>query len=134
MATQRAKYYSSLHSKALQAIQYIEHLRKSYFDLVKQIADERQFEIIRVANVNGKMFIVIQKRKTPKIYQGDSMVVVHKEDGLLMGIFQVTEIRLKEIYAQGISDLDAVWSGYVRQRGEVHMTPNLAAIYIPQEK
>jgi hypothetical protein len=117
-----------------QAIQEIDDLRKRYFDLANSIADERQFEIIRVANLNGKMFIVIQKRKTPVINQGDSMAVVHKEDGLLMGIFQVTEIKSKEIYAQGISDIDAVWDGYVRQYGEVHTLPSLVAIYIPQEK
>ena len=131
---ERANYYSSLQLKADQAIDDVEHLRKSYFDLAKQIADERQFEIISVANVDGKMFILIQKRKTPKVHQGDSMIVVHKEDGLLMGIFQVIEVRSKEIYAQGISNLDAVWSGYVRQQGEIRMTPNLAAIYIPQEE
>ncbi len=131
---ERVRFYPSLYTNAQQSVVDVEKFSKSYLALVKKTADEKQFEITKVGHIDGKLYIVVQKRKVPKVNHGDLLIVVHNQDGLIMGEFKVTEIRSRDIYATGISNIDALWSGYVRRLGEVTMTPNLTAFHIQQEK
>ena len=133
VAAQRVKLYTQLHFVAAQALNDLEGVKRSYFDLAWQKAQDK-LEITKVAYLDGKIIIRVLKGKPCRVKQGDSLAVVHKEDSLLMGIFQVTEIRSQEIYAKGISHVDALWLGYIREQGETDMTPNLTAIHMPQEK
>ena len=130
----RVQYYPSLYIKAQKSVVNVEQFSKSYLALVKKAADEKQFEITKVGHIDGKLYIVVQKRKIPKVNNGDLLIVAHKEDGLIMGDFKVTEIRSRDIYAIGFNNIDALWSGYIRSMGEVNMTPNLTAFHIQQEK
>jgi hypothetical protein len=132
--TKRVDLYPQTHSVAKQALFDVEQIRRSYFELTKQFAEDKQFELIKVGYFNSKLVIAVKKRKNPKINQGDILAVVDKEDNLLMGIFEVTELRSEEIYAKGINNIDPLWLGYVIQKGEVNMTPNLAAVLLNQEK
>lgn len=134
VAAKRVKFYPSLNTRAQQSVTDNLQLRRSYFDLIMHYTDERRFEIITAGHINSKLIIAVRKRITPKVSRGDLFDVIHKEDGLLMGNFQVTEIRSQEIYATGISNIDPVWLGHVRQMGEVKLIPNLVAVYLKQEK
>jgi hypothetical protein len=55
--------------------------------------------------------------------------VIDYRDGKTMGRFRVTEVRQEEYYAEGISYVDPVWSGLVRERGETTVTPWMIAMH-----
>jgi hypothetical protein len=134
VAIRRVRFYPFLYIYAKQSVVDVGEFSKSYHDLVKKAADEKQFEIAKVGHVDGKLYIVVQKRRFPKVSLDDLLIVAHKEDGLIMGEFKVTEVRSKDIYAIGFRNVDALWLGYIRRVGELSMTPNLTAFYIQQEK
>jgi hypothetical protein len=124
----RARIYPSLYLHSQNTSLEIEQLRKSYYDFTNTINKEKEFEIIKVGHEKNKLLIVVRKRKSPKIAKNDLLNVLHKKDGLLMGIFQVVEIKSKEFYAIGIRNIDPVWLGFVLQEGEVNINPYLAAV------
>lgn len=128
----RVKYYPKLYIFTFQEISELDQLKRNFFELATNISNNRIFEIIKAAYHQEKLFISVKKRADMELMLGDTLTVVHTEDGLLMGLFKITEIREIEYYAAGTSNIDPLWLGYIRQQGEGRINPYMAAISLPQ--
>ncbi len=107
-------------------------LKQEIFRLVKNTRENIVFEIGKVAYHQNTIYIAVRWKKELELKRDDTLVVLHLDDGRLMGIFRVVEIRENEYYAQGVRHVDPLWSGYVREREEIGINPFLAAFYVPQ--
>jgi hypothetical protein len=128
----RAHYYPTLRQRAQREIDKLNEMEKNLFDIALTSSAGHLFEIARAGCYEDKLWIVLNKPKSPKLAEGDALLVAHIEDGRAMGLFEVTQVRDTEYYAIGISSVDALWWGYVRQQGEVTIMPHMAAIHVPQ--
>lgn len=128
----RVSRYSPLFQYAMSVRQALEDLRESLFDILRATPGVRPFEISKAIADRDTFHIVVNKQKGKYLKLGDMLAVVHAEDGLVMGIFEVTELRSKEYYAVASKNIDAVWLGHVKQQSTVTVFPNMFALYIPQ--
>lgn len=108
--------------------------RKEISALVLQVVGASTFEISGQRFDAGKLYISLRKRRGRgyKLSVGDILRVRHTEDDMFMGTFEVTQVRNTDYIALGISNVDALWAGRVRERGEITLVPNMEAIYIPK--
>ena len=109
----------------------LRQLNQNFMDLVQSTSNQHRFEILKASVYEKQYFIVVKKTANPLLKTDDTLIVVDVADKKRMGNFQVTEERENEYYAQNIGNIDPVWSGYIRQRGEVTVNPNLTALYLP---
>lgn len=107
-------------------------VKQEFYRFVINTREKNVFEIEKVDYHQNKIFIAVSRKKALELKIHDKLVVVHRGDGLLMGFFRIVDIRENEYYAQGVGNVDPVWSGYVRERGEISINPFLAAVYEPQ--
>lgn len=75
---------------------------------------------------------MVTRKSGHEMALGDNFEIVDRKDNMPMGQFQVTEVRDKVYYAYGISHVDPIWLGYVQERGEIGVMPNIVAIHIPK--
>ena len=130
----RTRFYPGLHEYTLSVETNYQQLSESYIELLRQTNKEKEFELIRVAHQKGRIIVTLRKMKSHNIHKNDLFAVIDKEDGHLMGIFKVIDHSSKEIYVQEDNNIDALWSGFVRQQPEIQTVPNLIAITVPKEK
>lgn len=88
------------------------------------------FELLRASYESNVLYIEVQKRRGRKLLIGSILIVMHKEDKKLMGHFRVIEERSKSYYAQGVSAIDNLWAGQVKEKGELSMFPRMTAIHV----
>ena len=98
---------------------------------VLNAARSYEFEIQGATYLNGKLTIALNVGTRKKLKVGDQLEVIYKEDKMPMGLFKIREIRSTAYYAEGVSHIDKLWMGYVKDRGEVKMIPNMLAVYVP---
>ena len=127
----RAHYYPSLRQRAQREIDELDEMKKNLFDILQATSADSLFEIARARYYQDRLHIVLNKRKSPRLAKGDTLVAVDMEDAKAMGLFEVTEVRDAEYYAIGIRGIDAVWLGFVRQQRETRVMPNMRAIPLP---
>lgn len=132
MIRRRVHYYPILRLRAQWAIDELDEMSRNLFYIVQAINHGPIFEIARAAYQQGKLYIALNKRKSAKLVEGDTLLVVHRGDARAMGLFEVTDVCDREYYAIGASNIDPLWLGYVQQQGEVTIVPHIAAIHLPQ--
>jgi len=108
-------------------------MKRIIFEMNRKEIDRCGFELLGARFDRGSLFIAIKKRPTPELIVGALLVVFHKDDGMPMGVFEVTEARTNEYYAKGINNVDPVWSSFVLEKGESHFIPNMIAILKQKE-
>ena len=116
------------------ATEYREELaqaRSFLYRMLETRMESDAFEISKAVYQSDTVYIELKKRRGKRLGIGHRLVVLHKEDGKSMGHFRVIEERSKTYYAQGV-DVDEIWTGFMKQQGEVTMTPYLAAIHIKE--
>ena len=128
---QRVHYYSLLHQYAQRDADELNQLKKFIFDYIQKDIKARAFEITAARHDRGNLYIVLKKRRSPRLSEGSVLAAIDFNDGVLMGWFEVTEERPSEYYAHGVSNIDRVWLSYVFQQGESYVIPNIVAIYAP---
>ncbi len=127
---QRSANYPRLYACAELAILNYDHLRNEYFDIITKLNEKNEVEIIKAGIDRGKIYVVFKKKKHRIIQNNEKIAIIHKEDGLLLGIFSISEIRTEEVYAKEYTNIDPVWFGYLMQKQETVITPNLAAYLV----
>jgi hypothetical protein len=101
------------------------------YSLIQDRIGSIEFEIQMARYDGDALYISVKKHKGIKLTGGHTLAVVHKDDNKFMGYFEVAQERIEEYYARGVSNIDPVWAGYIKQEGELSLMPHLAAIYIP---
>lgn len=92
-------------------------------------------EILRLQYFKQKLYLVVYRNQEKELEEGNKLVVLDTNDGLIMGYFNVTEVRRDEYIAEVNGSVDPLWMGYLRQTGESEMRvpANLVAILLPKE-
>lgn len=129
--TKRVDYYPALLEISKTQQQDLTNMRNAIAELLQNIPKSITFEIKRASFTNGKLYILLRKSDGNMII-GDRVEIIDTEDGMSMGQFKVTEIRMDVYYAEEIGHIDPVWSGYIREKGETEVIPHMKAIYIPR--
>ena len=132
VAIMRLRLYPVVYAGGQRSNEQIEQLRREYYALAVVSNSSNIYEISRAAYIQGKLYISIAKKRSRRVSEGETFAVLHKDDGLLMGLFEVKEIRENDVYALGVSNVDPLWLGYIIQRGEAEINPSLLAIYVPR--
>lgn len=132
IAASRICEYPRIYKFLKKTIRNCNQLREDITELVIATKTRHLFEITKASFYEGKYIIVIKKVETPLVEIGHRLVVVHTSDNRMMGNFGVFDSREREYYARNIGNIDSLWSGYIRSRGEVTVNPELVAIYLPQ--
>ena len=128
----RVTLYPKVYRLYIHAIRELALLNRGFIDLIKRTSENRYFEIKIASFYDRSYFISIQKRKDLILKKNYKVVVSHISDNRIMGMFQVTDVRKDEYIANNIGMIDPVWAGYIRQRGEIHINPNLVATYLSE--
>jgi hypothetical protein len=127
----RCIYYSPLRQRAQQHADELMDTRKALFSIVKHDIESLEFEIMRAKYDHGKLYIALKRRKSLRLTKGDTLIAIHKDDGLAMGQFEITEERTGEYLAIGVKGIDRLWLSYMKNQGETALLPYMAAIYRP---
>jgi len=127
----RAHHYPALHRRAQASLNDVAEARQTVVGLVQSQLGANAFEIMSVRYDRNKLYIVVKKRRTPKLDVGATLMVIDTQDQMPMGQFVVTEERSKEYYAVAVQNIDALWLGIIREQGVVDFVPNMTAIYVP---
>ena len=116
------RFYQNTHSRLLEVEQqlvfYVSNCMKHYM-----------FEISRTTYQRNQLYVSLKKKETFNLNVDDVIIVIDKNDLYIMGQFKVTEIRTDAYYAVGTKLIDPLWLSFVRENGEVEMTPSLVAYY-----
>lgn len=81
------------------------------------------------------IYLILIKKKTKSLIIGDEIKVFAKEDGRIMGVFEISETKQTNFTAKVNGYIDAVWSGYIHdiRNPESSAPPNTIAILFPKE-
>jgi len=126
--------YPKLYNITVQKLSDIIKLKDSIIKLSESIESNNTFEITSATCYEKNLlYIAIRKNNNKKLEKFDNILTLDRKDGKIMGLFQITEVKENEYYAEEKSNIDPLWKGYVKQNGEISMIPNIIAIYLKKE-
>jgi hypothetical protein len=108
--------------------------RKELVVLRLQQQGASRFRVESQRVIKGRLFISLEKLDKPVLQAQDTLIVFDTSDGMLMGSFEITEVRRNAYIAQGVSDIDELWLGEAMQTGPTDIVPNMEAIYFPERE
>lgn len=125
----RTNYYPNLYNYYQNVISEFEELKELFYCKFINIIKDNILEIKGAKYQRGKLYIALQNNSKLNLKKSNKIVVFDKKDWIFLGQFEITEVRKSEYIALGIK-VDPVWQGYVRQKGETTIMPNITAIYL----
>jgi len=129
---QRVIYYVEVRRVYLKTEKDYTEIQKTMVEYLVNQIECNEFEITLTGSKDGKIYILLLRKSEVNIKIGDIVEVIDKRDYMTMGQFEITEIRSEVYYAEGVSHVDKVWFGYVKERGETKFSPDMTALYIPR--
>lgn len=132
VAAVRAKLYPRLMGMWRTQGRDLAEIKGAMAEFVQHSVRACIFDVERASYTKGRLYVLVARQTGHEMAVGDDLEVIDREDNVSMGQFQVTEVREKVYYACGISYVDPVWLGYVQERGEIGVMPNIVAIHIPK--
>lgn len=130
----RIKYYPQLFDQCNQLNKTNQELNQGIVELQKNFPNRIMLDLIRASVIENKLYLSIGKNDKATLAEEDTITVIDIKDSMLMGVFDIIQIRQDDYYALGKENsVDPLWLGYIRERNsEVSIFPNLIAIYIPK--
>ena len=127
----RLRAYNDLYDVAERQFQQIAKAQDTILELSSELTNGRRFEIIKTLYYDDTLYIEIRKNRNRRLELGHRVRVIDVQDGGIMGLFQVTEIR-SDGYRARSEDVDPIWLGYVHKIGstEGSAPPNTVAFLI----
>jgi hypothetical protein len=129
----RVRVYPLLHRRASLDADELDQARSSIFSLLKVITGARAYEVTKAGLQGGQLYIAISTQGEHDLVIGRDLIAVHMAEERPVGLFRITEIRSAECLAVAVHSVDKQLLSDVRQRGELTLLPNIAAISIPLE-
>lgn len=130
IALQRIASYPILFEQQQRSIQELYDAKKSIFEIAINKRAKNAFELLNARVERDTLYISIKKNSAQKLSAGDVLVVIHKDDYKLMGVFQVSEVLSGSYHARAKSNIDALWISYLYEKGESNFMPNMVAIFV----
>jgi hypothetical protein len=125
----RVQIYPRLQKDLCELQNKFSELKDSFFRLAMK--ETKIYEIISAKIQRGSLFIALRSDQKNPLLNGQKIIVIDKSDQTYMGQFEVVEDFSGGYYARGMKDIDPVWFGYIHERGESRMIPNVVGISIP---
>lgn len=129
VVTRRVRYYPRQLEELKFVERYLAEMRSAMADVLLNSSQGSPLEIAKAAYVEGRYYVVLRREVQHSLVKGDQVEVIDLRDTKTMGRFRVTEVRQEEYYAEGVSSVDPLWSGLVRERGETTVTPWMIAMH-----
>ena len=102
-------------------------IEQQFASYVSNSAKHYMFEISKTTCQKNQLYVSLKKKEAFNLNVDDVIIVFDINDGYCMGQFKITEIRTDVYYAIGTKLIDPLWLSFVREKGEVEMTPNIVA-------
>ena len=127
----RSRAYDDLYDIAERQSQQIAKAQDTILELLSELTNGRRFEITKTLYYNNILYIEVRKNRNKRLEPGSRVRVIDIQDGGIMGLFQVTEVR-SDGYRARAEDVDPIWLGFVHQTGsaEASAPPNMVAFLI----
>lgn len=128
VAIERLRAYNDLYDLAEQQSEQIEIAKNTILELSSELTNSRRFEIDKTLFYNNALYIVLKKNRNRRLEIGHRVRVIDAQDGGIMGVFEVNEVRT-DGYRAKAEYADAVWLGFIRATGnaEASAPPNTVA-------
>lgn len=124
LRNERIQFEETLRNEHIRFIGFIELLEARY-----------RFEIINILFQNDRIFIVLRKKRSPRLEIGDRLAVYRREDDYseFIGIFEVIEDRRGGYYAKAAELAAILWPSYMKEHGlsEMISPPYIVAVLLP---
>lgn len=129
VAMNRLRAYNNLYDVAEQQARQIARSQETILELSQELTSSRRFEIEKTLYYDGLLYLVLRKKRGAKLEIGHRIKVIDAQDGGIMGVFEVTEVR-SDGYRAKADYVDPVWLGFVHQNGkaETSAPPNTIAL------
>lgn len=129
VAINRLRAYNDLYDLAEKQTQQIEKAKNTVLGLSSELTNSRRFEIDKTLFYDNALYIVLKKNRNRRLEIGHRVTVIDAEEGGIMGLFEVNEVR-SDGYRAKAEYVDAVWLGYVYETGnaEASAPPNTVAL------
>jgi hypothetical protein len=85
----RARHYPRLYRSARRDSEALAQANRQIYALVERDINGRAFEIAGASWVRSRLCIALKKREDYKLAEGDMLVVIHLDDAMPMGWFEV---------------------------------------------
>jgi hypothetical protein len=128
VSNKRISYYSQLFGVWKFQTKTITEMRTTIANLLRSGMDVQSFEIEKASFEKEHLYVILRKNLKHELNIGELIQVLDRADNKWMGQFEITEIRHEVYFARGINDVDPVWSGYVRERHEIGVVPDMIAV------
>lgn len=109
----------------------LEETTRALTSYIQYFISTHSLKILRAGFVKEKFYIKVQRRAGYEVCINDMIQVIDLEDISIMGQFKVIELNEKFYYAEGISNLDLLWLGQVKNIGETSFFPDMISIHLP---
>jgi len=128
VAIERLRAYNDLYDLAEQQTQQVEKAKNTILELSSELTNSRRFEIDRTLFYDNALYIVLKKNRNRRLEIGHRVRVIDAQDGGIMGVFEVNEVRT-DGYRAKAEYVDAVWLGFIRatSNAEASAPPNTVA-------
>ena len=134
VAISRMKAYDGLYDVAEQQTQQMAKAQETILELSQELTSGRRFEIEKTLFYDDGLYVVLRKNRGSRLEEGDRVRVIDTEDGGIMGVFKVNEVR-SDGYRARADYVNPVWLGFVHQDGKAEMSapPNTIALLMPKD-
>jgi hypothetical protein len=129
VVSRRSKEYPSLHDSAVELQRTNRDIRANSLDLLVHLSGHELSELSLAFFADSSLYIAFPRTHLLLLNVGETVAVVHTKDALLMGVFEVTEVRNNEYYAVARPGVDLLFASLVREKERVDTFPNLAVLF-----
>lgn len=126
----RLRAYNSLYDVAEQQARQIARAQETILELSQELTSGRRFEIEKTLYYDETLYVVLRKKRGARLEVGHRVRVIDTQDGGIMGVFEVNEVRSDGYRARQTGDVDPIWLGFVHQnnKAETSAPPNTIAL------
>jgi hypothetical protein len=132
VAVRRAAAFPELTETVQTTSEQLVRARSAVTALAADRPELPRFEIYRVLNHGSTVTIAVTKSRR-KLDVGDILVVVDTTDGVVLGDFQVSEIR-SDVYRTTALTIDPLWAGSVIQSHQPETLPPPGVVALLKKK
>ncbi len=92
----RVRQYSILYGHAREISHLLAQAREMLVVVVESQERRRRFNMENVLYDRGRLYLFLEKKRSPRLDVGDKLIVIDQEDRMEMGFFQVHESRTRD--------------------------------------
>lgn len=129
----RVRWYPPVRSNAIQEGEDLLELRNTVAGFLERITGGTVHRIMS-AHFDldtQKMYLVVERLKTPKLGEGMMFSTNRLSDTTFMGWFQIKEVFANEYHLVAYANVERLWASFVQQERRVDIVPDIVALYIP---